>query len=526
MSKRFPDRHLSPIRLSVLIAVLGGLVFAGFQGWRWFENEQTVTDAPWFAGYVDVTATPAYAFEKPVTPQGENVVLSFVVADPEEPCVPSWGAAYGLDEAADRLDLDRRLARLEQQGGEAMISFGGLANDELATVCDDDEALLQAYRSVVDRYGVGAIDFDIEGAALADTASIGRRAAAVAALQRERSEADRPVAVWLTLPVTPSGLTEDGTDAVAAMLDAGIELTGVNVMAMNYGASRDDDLSMGDAALSALEGTQRQLGVLYSRHGTPLTDATLWNKLGVTPMIGQNDVRDEIFDFDDAQQVNAFARDQRLGRTSMWSLNRDVTCGANVVDVRRVSDSCSGIAQGDRHFASVLGAELEGSPLSGAGAETTAEPLPPVATDEPAKSPYQIWADDRSYRAGTRVVWHGNVYEAKWWTKGDLPDNPVLQEFETPWRLVGPVLPGETPVPLPTVPPGTYPEWSGELTYQRGDRVLFDGLPYEARWWTRGDSPQAAEVDPDASPWLALDPASVTATAPPSEGPAAEAPAP
>ena len=43
----------------------------------------------------------------------------------------------------------------------------------------------------------------------------------------------------------------------------------------------------------------------------------------------------------------------------------------------------------------------------------------------------------------------------KYWTQGDLPDNPVLQATETPWTLIGPVLPGETPVPVATLPPGS-----------------------------------------------------------------------
>ncbi|WP_217178747.1 chitinase [Streptomyces sp. AC495_CC817] len=510
MSKRFPGRHVSPWRLSLLIVVIGGLVFAGFQGWQWFANTQTVTAKPWVAGYVDVTATPAYAFENPVTPQGRNVVLSFVVADPDAPCTPSWGGAYGLDEASTVLDLDRRLARLEQRGGEAMVSFGGQANDELATVCTDAAQLLDAYRSVIDRYGIDVIDLDIEGDALDDPASIARRAAAIAALQEERGATTHPVAVWLTLPVATTGLTEKGTDVVTAMLEAGVDLAGVNVMTMNFGADLDDGATLGEASVSALEGVRRQLGVLYGAQGIDLTDATLWNKLGVTPMIGQNDVRDEVFDLDDAEAVNAFVREHRIGRTSMWSLNRDATCGPNVVDLSRVSDSCSGIAQGDSRFAAVLGKDLGGSPLAAAGVETTPEPLP-VVTDDPLTSPFPVWAETASYRTGTRVVWHGNVYEAKWWTKGDVPDNPVLQEFETPWRVVGPVLPGETPIPVPTVPAGTYPDWVGDATYERGDRVLFDGLPYEAKWWTRGDSPQISETEPDSSPWLALDAADVLA---------------
>ena len=65
MSRRFPNRRLSPVRLTVLIAIAAGLVLAGFQGWKWFENEASETREAWFAGYVDVTATPQFAFESP-----------------------------------------------------------------------------------------------------------------------------------------------------------------------------------------------------------------------------------------------------------------------------------------------------------------------------------------------------------------------------------------------------------------------------------------------------------------------------
>ena len=103
------------------------------------------------------------------------------------------------------------------------------------------------------------------------------------------------------------------------------------------------------------------------------------------------------------------------------------------------------------------------------------------------------------------------MYIAKWWTKGDLPDNPVLNDWETPWQLVGPVLPDETPVPQATLPAGTYPDWSGESVYLQGDRVLLDGTPYESKWWTQGDSPAASSADPDSSPWVPLTQAQITA---------------
>jgi chitinase len=34
--------------------------------------------------------------------------------------------------------------------------------------------------------------------------------------------------------------------------------------------------------------------------------------------------------------------------------------------------------------------------------------------------------------------------------------------------------------------------------------VLFEGMPYQAKWWTKGESPEAASADPDSSPWIPL----------------------
>ena len=96
------------------------------------------------------------------------------------------------------------------------------------------------------------------------------------------------------------------------------------------------------------------------------------------------------------------------------------------------------------------------------------------------------------------------VYTAKWWTRGDVPDDPMVSGAESPWDLVGPVLPGETPYVVPTLPPGTYPDWSGDTVYREGDRVLYEGVPFEAKWWTQGDSPAAASDDLDGSPWVPL----------------------
>ena len=505
------DRRLSPLRviigIVIVLAIAAGSVFA-LQTWNTVQAEAQDSEEPWFAGYVDVTATPVFPFETPTTDKGSDVMLSFIVALEEEgaeACTPSWGTAYTMDEASSVLNLDRRIARLQQQGGGAAISFGGLDNAELATACTDRTKLTAAYASVVERYGISTIDLDIEGNDLDDTRAGVRRAAAIADLQAQRRAIDKPLAVWLTLPAATFGLTEEGTTAVAQMIEAGVDIAGVNIMTMNFGQSLEAGESLAAASERALESTHRQLKSLYALAEVPLSDGTIWSKLGATPMIGQNDVKGEIFTLADATALNAYALTQGLGRMSMWSLNRDVTCGANYVDLKRVSDSCSGVAQGDERFAHLLGTGFEGTELFAAGRVTTSEPIDPSdLTDDPETSPYPIWSEDASYLKGTKITWHRNVFEAKWWTRGELPDNPVLNEWETPWTLIGPVLPGEKPVAATTLPDGTFPTWSGAAVYEKGTRVLFDGIPFEAKWWNQAESPEAASSEPDSSPWVPL----------------------
>lgn len=500
-------RRLSPWRVLLAIFIVAGLSTGGYFGLKEWKAAQPETSRdPWFASYVDVTATPAFPFEQMGSTPHRDAMLSFIVSLPSKPCTPSWGGAYTMDQASASLDLDRRIARLKQQGGSIAVSFGGLKNDELAVKCKEPRALMAAYRSVVKRYDINTIDLDLELSGLTDKAATERRATAIAQLQAERRSQGKSLAVWLTLPVAPQGLTEDGTNAVATLLASKVDLAGVNVMTMDYGDSLEKGKSMLEGSKSALTNTHRQLGILYKQAGIHLNEATIWSKIGATPMIGQNDVADEVFSPEDAEGLNEFALSKGISRMSMWSANRDITCGGNYVDTTIVSDSCSGIEQKKHEFALTLGKDFKGS-LAKSAALITKEDKP-VSTgqkaDDPKTSPYQIWSEDGAYLEDTKVVWRRNVYEAKWWTQGDMPDNPVLQTWETPWQLIGPVLPGEKPIPQATLPAGTYPEWSGTATYDTGARILFKGVPYQAKWWNKEESPAAASSNANTSPWTPL----------------------
>lgn len=501
-----PTRQLSPWRIALALILLTGLGIGIFLGLsRWKDAKATDNFKPFFASYVDVTATPYFAFEQLGATSAKNVVLSFIVSSKNDPCLPTWGTAYDMNQASDELDLDRRIARLRQQGGDIIISFGGLINDELARNCTDPKKLQMAYESVIDRYNLDTIDLDIEGEDLKDINSLKRRANVLAKLQKSKRAENKNLAIWLTLPVAPQGLTQDGTTAVKEFLNAGVDLAGLNVMTMDYGASKETNISMAQASKKALNETHRQLGILYEQVGLKLTSPTIWIKIGATPMIGQNDVVEEVFTIEDATILNKFAHQKGLGRMSMWSANRDIKCSDNYVDTRVVSDSCSGVKQEKQNYLEKLSEGFEGQLYKNAKVVTKNDPQAgKEIIDDPKTSPYQIWKKSARYLENTKVVWHGNVYQAKWWTQGDLPDNPVLQSWETPWQLLGPVLPNERPVPIPTLPPGTYTDWSKITEYTGGQRVLYQGIAYQAKWWTKGDNPANSLENPDSSPWITL----------------------
>lgn len=88
------------------------------------------------------------------------------------------------------------------------------------------------------------------------------------------------------------------------------------------------------------------------------------------------------------------------------------------------------------------------------------------------------WGPDQVYVGGDRVFHQGVEYEAKWWTRGDVPGASAV------WKRI-------TPTDGPT-------EWNAGAVFTAGDQVIHEGAEYEARWWTQGDEPGTHEV------WLAL----------------------
>jgi hypothetical protein len=298
-----------------------------------------------FAPYVDATVdTPPFDLVADERGSGtRHFILGFVVAGGGR-CDASWGGYYAVASGYYR----PAIAALRRAGGDVVVSFGGARGPDLADACPTVGSLEAQYRAVVGEYAVSALDFDIEGADLGDEASIARRFEAVTLLEKEYPR----LTVSVTVPVLPGGLDAAGAHLLETAISSGTRIDLVNVMVMDYGDAVAPAPAgrMGTYAIEAARATFAQLQQLYPG----LAPDRVWAMLGVTPMIGVNDVPDEVFSLSDAAELARFAAGVGLGRVSMWAATRDVECGGGLTEAG--SDTCSGVRQAPLAFSGLMAA--------------------------------------------------------------------------------------------------------------------------------------------------------------------------
>ena len=306
-----------------------------------------------FAPYIDMTLYPTPDLAGIALNEGVRFFsLAFVTADPANK--PAWGgyAEYGINGGAFDTSMRTAINGVRALGGDVSVSFGGANGQEMAQVITDVTQLKNAYKSVVDAYGLTHVDFDIEGAAAAEKTSIDRRSQALAMLQNEYAAAGKPLTISFTLPVLPTGLTPDGMYVLQSAVRYGVQINIVNIMAMDYGdsAAPNPRGQMGTYAIQAATSLQAQLKTLYPSK----TESQLWAMVGVTPMIGMNDVTTEVFDQAAARQLLVFAQQKGIGMLSMWSLARDRQDPRGALNY--ASYDSSSIVQSPFEFSDIFGA--------------------------------------------------------------------------------------------------------------------------------------------------------------------------
>ena len=250
-----------------------------------------------------------------------------------------WGGSGTIqnDTLPNGTSIQSQIQAIRSAGADVTISFGGANGTEPALAAKSASALQAAYQSVIDRYHVTSLDFDIEGWAVTNTASIALRDQALVALKA----ANPGLKISLTLPVLPTGLDANGLAVLRAAKRDGLNPDVVNIMAMDYGPAVDNGGQMGANAISAALNTIQQIEFIG-----------LTSKVGITPMIGVNDVATEVFTLTDAQMLLDFARgNDQVERLSMWSVSRDNGAGPGSP---WASPVYSGLHQPDYAFSSIF----------------------------------------------------------------------------------------------------------------------------------------------------------------------------
>jgi chitodextrinase len=297
-----------------------------------------------FAPYIDMGLTASWQLLNIQQQSGIKVfTLGFIVGNGG--CTPTWGGV-GATVANDTLPNGTTMLSIIQgiraAGGDVIISFGGASGTELALGCTSASSLQAAYQSVINKYSVNSstpvrIDLDIEGGAILDQASINRRNQALVGLKA----ANPNLVISYTLPVLPTGLVASGVNMLNSIKASGLNVNVINIMAMDYGPANDNGGQMGLSAVQAASNTHNQV-----------VAAGLTATIGVTPMIGINDVASEIFQLSDAQMLLNFANSNSyITRLAMWSVSRD---NGSCPNQGFASPICSGIAQSNWAFANIF----------------------------------------------------------------------------------------------------------------------------------------------------------------------------
>jgi len=229
--------------------------------------------------------------------------IAFIIADKQ------GKAAWDGRIATDKNYYANQIKAIRTRGGDVIVSFGGEAGKELAIVETNEAALKAKYRSIINRYKLTWLDFDIEGDALSDSAANQRRNAVLAGLQAKNPG----LIVSYTLPVDPNGIPDDGLKLLADAKARGLKVHCANVMTMDFGPDFSRGKRMSDVSIAS---------ALKAHEQCEKIDPTI--QIGLTPMIGQNDERGEIFTQNDARALKQWADNQPwVCSLSFWAVNRD-----------------------------------------------------------------------------------------------------------------------------------------------------------------------------------------------------------
>jgi hypothetical protein len=355
---------------------------------------------------------PSHVFAPYVDTGLSNTTLTTVAADYGTKFftlafVDGGGCQWSLP---NQSSWQSQISALQAEGGDVSISFGGYTvdtdGDDLGAQCSSAGAMAAQVESVVTTLGVTHLDFDIESSEETNTADATLTAQALAQVRSWASGNGTDLSISYTLPVLPTGLTQDGLNVLDAAASNGFTPNVVNVMTMDYGSSGTE---MGSAANQALDATAGQVESVFG-----VSSSAAYGMLGNTPMIGQNDSSGEIFTLADASTVESYAAQQGIAMLTFWAEGRD---NGGCPGTTTAESTCSGLSQGTGAFTQAFQSFTTG----GSGGSPSPSPTPTPTPTPTGGSCAAAWNNAMAYVSGNEVSYHGDNWTANQWNYDEVP---------------------------------------------------------------------------------------------------------
>ena len=330
--------------------------------------------------------------------------LAFILAPNGGGCTPTWG---GTAPVSSDTAVAGTINSIRAAGGDVSISIGGYGGTKLGQACGTPAATAAAYQQVITKYGLHAIDFDLEEPEYENTQAVANEIGAAQILQQNNAG----LYVSVTTPGTAAGTGWFGSQMLLQAKTDGFTPNNFSIMPFDGGFN---------GAASQISALQSFNSLLMSTFGW--SSATAYAHEGISMMNGRSD-SGEYFYQADFQSVLDFATSHGLARYTNWSVNRDRQC-TPADNNGQTSGTCSSVTQGAWDFTKYSVKFAGATPPTNPPTSTPPTSAPPTTTPPTGGGScagIAAWSSTATYTGGMTATYNGHKWTAKWWTLGDTP---------------------------------------------------------------------------------------------------------
>ncbi len=396
---------------SLLLIVLMAIVF----NWRPSHAKAAPTvSSNWYnaAPYVMPLSNNPPNLPSVMSASGAKAfTLAFVLANGG--CTPAWASDAGLDNISSDTQVAPIISAIRAAGGDVVVSFGGYGGTKLGETCGTPQATAAAEQTVIDKYGLHALDFDLEEPEYENATAINNELGAAQILQQNNPGLYESI----TIPGTTSGTGYFGQQLLNNAKTLGYTPSNFAIMPFDGGFN---------GASSQISALQSFNTILMNTFGW--SSAKAYSYEGVSSMNGRTD-SGEYFSQSDFQTLLGFAQSNSLARFTYWSVNRDRQCNPPNNN-GSLSGTCSSVPQNAWDFTKIIvqfggGTPPQSTPTPPSGQTPTPTPgqtsTPTPPTGGGTCAGIAAWNSSTAYVGGSKVTYNGSLWQAKWWSEADVP---------------------------------------------------------------------------------------------------------